>query len=104
MTIQLKPLVDTGANGWLFIDTLLGYNLAQRLGVNLERLPRSIPVKGYDGQPGNPASHVLRMHLLVDDRKLYNIFSTIPPGHGDDNLAGGMAILDISLDARNIVS
>ena len=49
-----QALVDSGANGFVFIDTCCAVDIAKFLGLKTQRLPRAVPVKGYDGKGGQP--------------------------------------------------
>jgi hypothetical protein len=72
--ISLKgALLDSGANGLVFIDTTLASQISSRLDRPLEPLPRSIPVRGYNGQPGSPASQYIRLNLMIDGQRHYNL-------------------------------
>jgi predicted aspartyl protease len=71
--IDLNILVDTGANGFVFIDTTLADQLCESLGLQLTVLPRTIQAKGYDGQKGQVASHCLTLNLILKGRRQYNI-------------------------------
>jgi hypothetical protein len=67
--VTSKALVDSGANGFVFINTLFAVDLAKYLGLKAQPLPRTIKVKGYDGGSHNYASHYLRLHLTIDGRR-----------------------------------
>jgi hypothetical protein len=71
--VQLYALADSGANGFLFLDTRCAIDTAKFLGIKAQRLPTAINVKGYDGHGGNSITHILRLHLTVDGRRQYNI-------------------------------
>jgi predicted aspartyl protease len=71
--IQLHALADSGANGFLFLDTLCAIDIAKFLGLKAQRLPTAIHVKGYDGKTGNSITHILRLHLTIDGRRQYHV-------------------------------
>ena len=71
--VTLQALIDSGANGFVFIDTLCAGDIAKYLGLKAQPLPRTIAVKGYDGQSRNSASHYLHLHLTIDGRRQYNV-------------------------------
>jgi hypothetical protein len=58
-TVKLNALADSGANGFVFIDTLCAINIAKFLNVKAQRLPCLINVKGYDGKAGSAITHIL---------------------------------------------
>jgi predicted aspartyl protease len=72
-SIQLHALADSGANGFLFLDTLCAIEMAKFLGLKAQRLPATINVKGYDGKTSNSITHILRLHLTIDGRRQYNV-------------------------------
>ena len=72
-SVTTSTLIDSGANGFVFIDTLCAVDLAKFFGLRTERLPHEVPVRGYDGIAGDPITHFLRLHLTVDGRRQYNI-------------------------------
>lgn len=79
--IRTSSLIDTGANGFLFMDTRLGIDLCKYLDIRAQRLPYAFPVKGYDGRPGEPITHVLRLHLTIDGRRMTSApFLLLPLG------------------------
>ena len=58
-SVTSHALIDSGANGFVFIDTLCAVDIANFLGLKAQRLPFTVPVKGYDGKAGKPISHFL---------------------------------------------
>jgi predicted aspartyl protease len=71
--VVTRALIDSGANGFVFVDTRCAVDVARFLGLKTRRLPRSVPVKGYNGTQGQPITHYIRLHLTVDQRRQYNI-------------------------------
>ena len=71
-SVSTKALIDCGANGFIFIDTLCAADIAQYLGLKTRRLPQPAAVKGYDGKSENAITHFLLLHLTVDGRRFYN--------------------------------
>jgi predicted aspartyl protease len=71
-SVSTKALIDSGANGFIFIDTLCAADIAQYLGLKTRRLPQPAAVKGYDGKSENAITHFLLLHLTVDGRRFYN--------------------------------
>ena len=97
-----QALIDSGANGFVFIDTCCAVDIAKFLGLKTQRLPRAVPVKGYDGQRGQPVTHYLRLHLSVDRRRQYNVPLLILDLGSHDLILGHkwLAFLDILVDVR----
>ena len=54
--IQVQALGDTGACGYVFIDSTFAADLCRTLGLKPKRLPHPIYPKGYDGAKGSPIS------------------------------------------------
>jgi predicted aspartyl protease len=71
-SVTLTALIDSGANGFIFIDTLCARDISPFLGTKPQQLPRTYHVKGYDGKAQNDISHFTRAHLTVDGRRQYN--------------------------------
>ena len=57
----------------MFINTICAANAARYLGIRLQRLLSSIPVKGYDGNLGKPVSYYLQLYLTINGQRQYNI-------------------------------
>jgi predicted aspartyl protease len=100
--VSLKALVDSGANGFVFINTPLAISIATFLNVKAQRLPKPIPVKGYNGQSGDAITHILRLHLTVDGRRQYHLPLMILDLGSHDLILGRkwLAHFDILVNAR----
>ncbi len=101
-SVKTNALADSGANGFVFIDTLCAIDIAKFLNLKAQRLPRAINVKGYNGKVGNAITHILRLHLTVDERRQYNIPLLILD-LGSHNLILGrkwFAYLGVLIDAK----
>jgi predicted aspartyl protease len=72
-SVDTHPLADSGANGFVFIDSSFAINIAKFFQLKAQRLPEPIHVKGYDGQSSKSVTHVLRLHLTVDGRRLLDL-------------------------------
>lgn len=70
VSIATNALIDTGANGYVFLNTLLAIKLAQFFGVGTIPLGHTCPVRGYDGRKGEPITHAIVLDLRVDGRRL----------------------------------
>ena len=101
--IQLSALADSGANGFVFINTPCAIDIAKFLNLKARRLPQPINVKGYDGQASNAITHVLQLHLTLDGRRQYNIPLLILDLGSHDLILGRkwFAYFNILIDARH---
>jgi hypothetical protein len=70
--ISTQSLADTGANGYLFLNRPLAVKLSKSLGVKIQRLPYSVPIRGFQNKIQSHADQYLRLHLTVDGHKVYN--------------------------------
>jgi hypothetical protein len=61
-------LIDSGANGFAFIDTSFLNRLSPFLKPVLKRLKTPLRVKGYNGLNGADITHYILLNLTVDDR------------------------------------
>jgi hypothetical protein len=95
-------LIDSRANGFVFIDTQYTVDIARFLGLKTRRLPRSVPVKGYNSKEGQPITHYLQLHLTVDRRQQYNLPLLILDLGSHDIILGRkwLAYFNILVDAR----
>ena len=101
--VNTAALADTGANAFALLDTKCARKISEFLNTPLETLKRPVPVRGYNGQAGKPITSILRTHLRVNGRRLYNMpFLVTDLGHHDVILGRKwLAYLDLWLDARN---
>lgn len=65
---KIPGLLDSGANGYAFIDDNLLKNISSFLKPFISPLPNPIPVKGYNGTRGTPITHYCFLNLTVDRR------------------------------------
>ncbi|KAJ5413808.1 gag/polymerase/env polyprotein [Penicillium cosmopolitanum] len=72
-SFSITALGDTGAQGFVYINTPLVVQLHRNSGVYVEKLDKPIPVKGYDGHPGTPITHFVRFTLYLDGRRQLQI-------------------------------
>ena len=70
--VKTRALVDTGANGYLFMNRPLALRLAQSLGLKIQNLPFSVPIRGYNSQIQSKVNQFIRLHLNVDQRRIRN--------------------------------
>ena len=66
--VDFNILIDTRANGFVFIDTHLTDRLCKGLDLTLTPLHCTITVKGYDGRKGPTVTYYLTINLIVDGR------------------------------------
>jgi transposase InsO family protein len=101
--VNTTALADTGANAFALLDTKCARKISEFLNTPIETLKRPVPVKGYNGQTGKPITSILRIHLRVNGRRLYNMpFLVTDLGHHDVILGRKwLACLDLWLDVRN---
>jgi hypothetical protein len=67
--VVLHTLLDSGANGFAFMDTRCANNLAKFFNLIPTPLPEPIPVKGYDSKSRTTVTHILRTYLIIDGRR-----------------------------------
>lgn len=65
---QLQGLLDTGAGGITFTGRVIAQALVRRFHLNLQKLSNFIPVRGYNGIHGVPASHYFLINLTIEGR------------------------------------
>jgi transposase InsO family protein len=73
IAIQARALGDTGACGFVFIDSRFASDLCRTLGLKPQQLPHSIYPKGYDGSRGSPITQYLLFNIEIDGRRIYNL-------------------------------
>jgi hypothetical protein len=64
--ITLSALVDSGANGFAFMDTTYANDISTFLNLKPEPLVRPIIPKGFNRQLGKAVTHILTLHLSID--------------------------------------
>jgi len=101
--VQTSALVDSGANGLVFIDTRCAADLAKFLNVALTPLPTPCSVKGFDGKPGRSATHAIILNLGIDGHRQQKIPMLILDLGNHDLILGRrwLSHFDIWLDVRN---
>ena len=68
--IKTSSLIDTGANGYTFIDTKFAKTVECYLGVPPTPLKVPCKVRGFDGQQTTPITHSVELALMVDGRRI----------------------------------
>jgi hypothetical protein len=67
--VKLNALADSGANGFVFINTLYIINIAKFLNVKAQRLPRLINIKGYNKKAESAITYILRLYFIINGRR-----------------------------------
>lgn len=98
-----KTLADTGASGYLFINTDYAIALAKHLGHHVIRLPKSLDVSGFNGAKGSPITHAIVLHLWIDGHRFLDQPFLITPLGSHDVIVGRkwMEDHDCWLDVKN---
>jgi hypothetical protein len=82
--VTTTALADTRANAFALLNTKCARKVSEFLNTLLETLERPVPVKGYNGQMGEPITSALRIHLRINGQRLYNmLFLVTDLGHYD---------------------
>ena len=71
--IHISALLDSGANGFIFLDTCYAKDIMKFLGRKATPLSRLITIKGYDSMPSKPIIHYLLLDLVINRRRLIEI-------------------------------
>jgi predicted aspartyl protease len=81
---QTHTLVDTGANGFSFIDAALADQLIRHCGASARPMPRSIPVTGFNGTAQASITSYIRLTFQIDGRRFLRLpFCIVPLGQHD---------------------
>jgi len=101
--VSIDSLVDTGANGQIFIDADLAVDLARTWNRKLYKLPFTCGTRTFDGKPGPELSHVILLHFHLDGRRYLNT-PMILADLGQHQMIIGrkwLANQDVWLDVKN---
>jgi predicted aspartyl protease len=66
--IRTRTLLDTGANGFVFIDSKLAIELSKHLDAPIRRLETSYHVRGFNGQRADDITEYIELNLHLDRR------------------------------------
>ena len=101
--IKTSTLIDTGANGFVFIDTEFAKTVCKFLDVTRKRLPTPCRVQGFDGQVANSITEYLEANLIIDGRKQLKMPMLVVKLGGQDMILGRKwaADFDILIDCKN---
>ena len=64
MAVALTVMIDTGANGYTFIDYQKARELRKSIQYTRTQLVTSIPTTGFDGQQRHYVTHATNAHML----------------------------------------
>jgi predicted aspartyl protease len=86
--IKTRTLIDTGANGFIFIDTSLASLAARHLDVDFKELEKPYTVKGFDGKRAKIITHYLELNLHIDRTKQQKLPMLVVKLGGHDMILG----------------
>jgi len=64
--VNSTALINTGVNGFAFINTAYIINVAKFLNIKATLLEKPVQVKGYNGQASKPVTHILKLHISLN--------------------------------------
>ena len=102
--IKTTSLLDTGAIGIAFIDLAMARYVCNVLQISFIQLAKPKPIKGFDGKPAPPITHVIYPTLTVQGHtKLLALFLITKLGQhllilGKPWMQKHNVILDMSCD------
>ena len=73
IALQVNALGDTGASGFVFLNTSFASDLCRTFGLTPRKLPQPVYPKGYDGTKGSPITRYLSFNIEIDGRRIYNL-------------------------------
>jgi Reverse transcriptase (RNA-dependent DNA polymerase)/RNase H-like domain found in reverse transcriptase/Integrase zinc binding domain/Integrase core domain/Chromo (CHRromatin Organisation MOdifier) domain/Retroviral aspartyl protease len=100
---HVPALIDSGANGLVFIDRQFALELSEYLHIPLLQLKKPCLVRGYDGKTESQATQYLRLHLTIDGNRQLDIPMLVLELGSHDLILGRewLSHFDIWLDVRN---
>ncbi|PVH67414.1 hypothetical protein DL98DRAFT_381831, partial [Cadophora sp. DSE1049] len=72
-SIQLRSLIDTGANGFAFLNKPFAKKIQQFCSITPRRLLQPISIKGYDSKVNNQITSYLSLSFTIDKRRMINM-------------------------------
>jgi len=66
LSVELKALVNSGANRSIFINTSCARDVAKYFQTSVVLLNSDCHIQGYDGQTEEQITHTIILHLAVD--------------------------------------
>jgi len=103
LSVELKVLVNSGANGSVFINTSCARDVAKYFQTSVVPLNSDCRIWGYDGQTEEQITHAIILHLAVDGCRQADVPMLIANlGHHDMILGRKWCEeQDVWLDVRN---
>jgi hypothetical protein len=68
--IKTHTLINTGANGYAFIDTDFAARATRFLDTKVQQLPMACNVQGFDGKLAQPITDYIKLMMLINGRQL----------------------------------
>jgi hypothetical protein len=69
LRIKTSALIDTGANGFIFIDTEFAKLVCHYLDLTPKQLPVSCGVQGFNRRPIDLITSYIELNFYIDGRK-----------------------------------
>ena len=100
--IKTRTLIDTGANGYAFIDTDFVAIATRFLDTKVQRLPAACNVRGFDGKIAQPITDYVELTMLINRRRLKVHMLVVKLG-GQDMILGRKwaAETGVLIDCKN---
>ena len=70
--VKLNSLIDTGAQGFLFINLSIAFSITRSLQIPIQKLPYKVTIRGFQDSIESSVTHYLRLHLRIDGRTILN--------------------------------
>ena len=67
--VRSSALVDTGANGFAFINRSFATELSKFLSIQPVRIPNPLSIQRFDGKQATTVSQALILHLTIDSKR-----------------------------------
>ena len=88
IAIQVNALGDTGASGYIFLNSSFASDLCCVFRMKPKQLPHLIYPKGFDGKQGSPISQYLSFTIEIDNRRIFNLPMLIVELGSNDMIIG----------------
>jgi len=86
--IKTRALINTRANGFIFLNSPLAREASRYLDTNIRTLEHPYLVKGFDGQKADPITQYLELNLHISGRKQLKLPMLIVKLGGQDMIIG----------------
>jgi hypothetical protein len=70
--VKVNLLVNTGAQGFLFLSSTIAQSVPELLQVPIQCLPFKILVKGFQDQIQTPVDRCIRLYIRIDGQTIRN--------------------------------